>query len=205
MQFCKSRRSIAKISAKSSDLAGSAMPAKVLGSQGQTERCTFTVTLTTNTFKFAGVGRNKVLIQFQTCDGLWSDEELFNHEDIEAGEVAAKTFTTAGCPKALRLTNSSRDGYVFDKITFKEEGHHTRVLAERGPDLERGWGTLLTKKRTDWFGAKESVEFPVIGCPTTTTPTPTTTTTTTTAPPPPGAPTQHLVRQISCCLIISFE
>ena len=132
----------------------------------------FTVRLKTSTHRFAGVGGNLVKIQFQSHDGLWSDESLVSHKGIQPGEDVAKTFTTAGCPQALRLINRSRDGYVFDRITIEDKGSEPLVVAQAPADGERwsgagpkrGWGTLLSKTRTDWAGAKESLEFPVIGC-----------------------------------------
>ena len=121
---------------------------------------TFEVELTTNSFKYAGVGQNAVQIQFQADDGVWSDKTLFNHKDIGPGEVVKKTFTTAGWPQALRLTNSSLDGYLYDKIRIKREGQWF-VVAERTLETPHGWGILLSTKRNDWYGAKESVEFKI--------------------------------------------
>ena len=147
------------MSAKSSDVGGSD-----LGLRSSTK--VYTVTLTTNSYKFAGVGHNAVLIQWlapsevEARDGSaeWSDEVLFNHKDIEPGEVVAKTFTITGRPQALRLTNRSMDGYVFDKLSVQEEGEDI-LVAQRTPQSRRGWGTLLSNKRDDWFGARESMEF----------------------------------------------
>ena len=170
-------RPVAKISTKSSDLGGSDLSApsrlaEVLGGQGQTK--VYTVTLTTNSYKFAGVGHNSVLMQWLvphdgSADG-WTDEVLFNHSDIAPGEVVAKTFTITGRPQALRLMNRGLDGYVFDKPTVEEEGQEPLVVAQRTPQSPHGWGTLLSKKRDDWFGAKESMEFQIIGATTNTTP-----------------------------------
>ena len=57
------------------------------------------------------------------------------------------------------MINKSLDGYVFDTVTFEEEGSEPVVVAQRPSNPSPGWGALVSNTRTDWLGAQQLLEF----------------------------------------------